>query len=59
MGLISGTTIIRSISLFHLTLAYFFMAAPQSLSDQNLVFILGESMGLVCPCLSQSLRANS
>ncbi|KAI9821582.1 MAG: hypothetical protein M1832_003256 [Thelocarpon impressellum] len=46
MALISGGTIIRSVSLFHLTLAYFFLNAPHRLGDQNLVFILGEAMGL-------------
>lgn len=52
MALISGGTLIRSISLFHLTLAYYFLTAPHKLVDQNLVFIFGESMGIVslsCP----------
>ena len=47
MALISGATIIRSASMFHLTLAYFFLTAPHQLAEQNLVFILGEAMGLV------------
>lgn len=47
MALISAFTIIRAISLFHLTAAYFFLAAPKVLSDQNVVFILGESMRIV------------
>ncbi len=47
MGLISGFTIIRTISLFHITAAYFFLTAPKKLVDQNVVFILGESMRLV------------
>ena len=47
MALISGTTLIRSISLFHLTLAYYFLTNPHKLADQNVVFIFGESMGIV------------
>lgn len=47
MGLISGFTIVRAISLFHITAAYLFLTAPRMLSDQNVVFILGESMRLV------------
>ncbi|KAL6872959.1 increased loss of mitochondrial DNA protein 1 [Trichoderma novae-zelandiae] len=44
MALISSTTIITSISLFHLTLAYFFLFRPKTIEDQALVFVLGESM---------------
>ncbi|KAI9791921.1 MAG: hypothetical protein M1833_001303 [Piccolia ochrophora] len=46
MAILSGPTIIRALSLFHLTLGYFFLTAPQKVADQNLVFILGEAMGL-------------
>ena len=48
MGLISAFTLIRTISLFHITAAYFFLAAPETIVDQNVVFILGESVRLVC-----------
>ncbi|KAM3414937.1 hypothetical protein BST61_g10077 [Cercospora zeina] len=44
MGLFSPYTLIRTVSLFHLTAAYFFLTAPRILADQNVVFILGESM---------------
>jgi len=47
MGLISGFTIIRAISLFHITAAYFFLVAPKKIVDQNVLFILGESVRLV------------
>jgi len=47
MPLISGFTIIRALSLFHITAAYFFLTAPRMLTDQNVVFILGESVRLV------------
>jgi len=47
MAVISGATIITSISLFHITLAFFFLTSPESLADQALVFLFGEAMGLV------------
>lgn len=47
MALISAKTIITSVSLFHLTLAYFFITNPSSINEQALVFMLGESMGMV------------
>lgn len=47
MPLISAKTIITSVSLFHVTLAYFFLANPSSLDNQALVYMLGESMGIV------------
>ncbi|RFU76536.1 increased loss of mitochondrial dna 1 [Trichoderma arundinaceum] len=46
MALISSTTLISSISLFHLTLAYFFLFRPKTIEDQALVWVLGESMNL-------------
>lgn len=46
MGLISAATIITSLSLFHVTLAFFFLTNPNAIADQTLVFILGEAMGL-------------
>jgi hypothetical protein len=47
MAVISSATIITSISLFHITLAFFFLTSPESIADQTLVFILGEAMGMV------------
>ncbi len=47
MGLISAATIITSLSLFHITLGYFFLTNPGAIADQTLVFIIGEAMGLV------------
>ncbi|KAF5673909.1 hypothetical protein FHETE_3296 [Fusarium heterosporum] len=46
MALISARTIITSVSLFHLTLAYFFLTSPSSINEQALVFMMGESMGM-------------
>jgi hypothetical protein len=47
MALLSPYTLIRAISLLHLTAAYLFLTAPRTLADQNVVFILGESMRIV------------
>ncbi|KKA28351.1 hypothetical protein TD95_000244 [Thielaviopsis punctulata] len=46
MALISGSTIVTTISLLHITLAWFFLTSPATIADQALVYILGESMGL-------------
>ncbi|KOS20859.1 hypothetical protein ESCO_004543 [Escovopsis weberi] len=46
MALISSQMLISSISLFHITLAYFFLVNPKLIDDQALVFVLGESMGM-------------
>ncbi|KAH0563004.1 hypothetical protein GP486_002437, partial [Trichoglossum hirsutum] len=46
MALISAFTIIRTLSLFHLTLAFYFLNAPRTLADQSIVYILGEAMQL-------------
>lgn len=52
MALISAKTIITSVSLFHLTIAYFFLTSPSTVDNQGLVYILGESMGVVRPQVS-------
>ncbi|KAF2405370.1 hypothetical protein EJ06DRAFT_578560 [Trichodelitschia bisporula] len=44
MALISAFTLIRTLALFHITLAFYLLTAPRMLADQNLVFLLGESM---------------
>ncbi|KAJ5032453.1 uncharacterized protein L3040_009057 [Drepanopeziza brunnea f. sp. 'multigermtubi'] len=46
MAIISGATIITSISLFHITLAFFFLTSPSTIADQTLVFIIGEAMSM-------------
>ncbi len=46
MGLISARTIITSLSLFHITLGFFFLTNPGRLADQTLVYALGEAMGM-------------
>lgn len=46
MALISATTILTSLSLFHITLGFFFLTSPMTVADQALVWILGQSMGM-------------
>ncbi|KAJ9626513.1 hypothetical protein H2203_004146 [Taxawa tesnikishii (nom. ined.)] len=46
MGLISAFTLIRALSLFHMTAAYFFLVSPRIIVDQSLVVVLGEAMRL-------------
>ncbi|KAF6844623.1 hypothetical protein CMUS01_00913 [Colletotrichum musicola] len=46
MPFISARTIITSLSLFHITLAFFFITDPATIADQALVYMLGESMGM-------------
>ncbi|KAL7628513.1 hypothetical protein AAE478_000028 [Parahypoxylon ruwenzoriense] len=46
MALISVKTILTSLCLFHITLAYFFYTNPDAIADQALVYVLGEAMGM-------------
>ncbi|KAI2464957.1 increased loss of mitochondrial DNA protein 1 [Annulohypoxylon bovei var. microspora] len=46
MALISVKTILTSLCLFHITLAYFFYTNPNAIADQALVYVLGEAMGM-------------
>ncbi|KAI1162591.1 increased loss of mitochondrial DNA protein 1 [Nemania serpens] len=46
MALISAGTILTSLCLFHITLAYFFYTNPHVIADQALVYVLGEAMGM-------------
>jgi Increased loss of mitochondrial DNA protein 1 len=47
MAIISSFSLIRGLSIFHITIAYFLLTSPQTLSEQNIVFLLGEAMHLV------------
>jgi hypothetical protein len=47
MALISAKTILTSLCLFHITLGFFFLTNPGTVADQPMVYLLGESMGLV------------
>lgn len=46
MALISAKTILTSLCFFHITLAFFFFTNPNTVADQPMVQLLGESMGL-------------
>lgn len=47
MALISAKTILTSLSLFHITLGFFFLTNPATIADQSLVYVMGEAMGMV------------
>lgn len=53
MALITAFTVIRVLSVFHITVAYYFLVKPQLLADQTAIIILGESMQLVRVCPQQ------
>ncbi|KAI0399184.1 increased loss of mitochondrial DNA protein 1 [Xylaria palmicola] len=46
MALISASTILTSLCLFHVTLAYFFYTSPHTIADQAFVWVLGEAVGM-------------
>jgi hypothetical protein len=46
---ISSYTLIKAVSLAHITAAYLFLYRPTVLAEQNIVVILGESMHVVSP----------
>lgn len=48
MAVISAFAIIRSLAILHLTMAYYLLTNPRILADQNLVWLLGSSMDMVC-----------
>jgi hypothetical protein len=53
MAIISAGSMIRSLSLFHLTLAALLLKNPKLIANQSVVLVLGGSMQLVRPPLSQ------
>lgn len=59
MAIFSGSSLIRTLSLFHLTLSYYLLTAPSTLSDQNLVFMLGAAMDMPQPPPSLSIASSS
>lgn len=44
MSVLSSTTLLRTLSIFHLTIAYTLLTNPQIIATQNLVFILGRAL---------------
>lgn len=49
MAIINAYTLIRTLSIFHITAAYFLLTAPKKLADQSIVVVLGEAMR-IAPC---------
>ncbi|KAF1950385.1 hypothetical protein CC80DRAFT_426956 [Byssothecium circinans] len=49
MAIISTYTLIRSLSLFHITLAIIFLRNPRLIAEQNIVFLFQEAMQLPTP----------
>jgi hypothetical protein len=47
MAILSSLTLIRTLSLAHLVAAYYFLVAPRVVADNNIIFMLGESMQMV------------
>ena len=54
MPLISSATLIRTLSILHLTTAYYLLTKPSVLPNQNLVLVLGASMKLPIPTAALS-----
>lgn len=52
MAIISAASMIRSVSLFHLTLAVLLLKSPEKIAKQGVVLLLGQSMQLVCASLN-------
>ena len=46
MAIISSKTLIATIALLHITLAFFFVTNPAIIEDQSLVYVIGEAMGM-------------
>lgn len=61
MAIISSTLLLRTLSIFHLTTAYYLLTTPPKIADQNLVFILGAAMSIVypLPSLPPSIQLNA
>lgn len=60
MAIISASAMIRSLSLFHVTLAALLLRNPQIIANQSVVALLGQSMQLVrhrisCPLTQTNL----
>ena len=49
MAVLSSSALLRALSIFHLTLAYYLLTTPSILAEQNLVIILGAAMDIPLP----------
>ncbi|KAL9129908.1 MAG: hypothetical protein Q9217_001756 [Psora testacea] len=59
MAILTSSTLLRAISLFHLTISYYLLTAPSVLTNQNLVVILGAAMDIPLPSPSLSMPSSS
>ncbi len=54
MAILSAQTLLRTLTLFHLTLAYYLLTSPATIASQNLVYVLGAAMEIPEPPTSLS-----
>lgn len=54
MAILSAQSLLRTLSLFHLTLSYYLLTSPSTLASQNLVYVLGAAMDIPDPPVSLS-----
>lgn len=47
MAIFSAKTLISGFALMHISLAFFFITNPSVIKEQNLVYVIGEAMGMV------------
>ena len=59
MAFLTATFLLRILSLFHLICAYYLLLSPLTLSDHNLVYILGASMDLAISPPSLSIPSSA
>ena len=59
MAILSSATLIQAVSLFQLTLAYYLVKSPSTLTQQNLVIILGAAMDIPPPTGSLSIPSSA
>lgn len=54
MAILSAQSLLRTLSLFHLTLSYYLHTSPSTIAAQNLVYVLGAAMDIPDPPASLS-----
>ncbi|CAF9915727.1 hypothetical protein IMSHALPRED_002684 [Imshaugia aleurites] len=54
MAIVSAQSLLRTVSLFHLTLSYYLFTSPSTIASQNLVYVLGAAMEIPDPPISLS-----
>ncbi|KAL9138017.1 MAG: hypothetical protein Q9175_000757 [Cornicularia normoerica] len=54
MAILSAQSLLRILTLFHLTLSYYLFTSPATITSQNLVYVLGVSMDIPDPPISLS-----